>query len=73
MPKRRAHWLVLVSALSAALLAGCIKGLAPVRPLPREALASVTEVAIAVGADGVKHYAWTECFGENATYTCGCL
>ncbi len=70
MPKRRAYWMVLVSLLSAALLASCVRSIAPVGPLPREALASVSEVAVAVGADGVKHYAWTECSGEAATYTC---
>ncbi len=70
MPKRRVRWLGLVSVLSAWLLSGCITTLAPVQFVPREALASVNEVALAVGADGVKHYAWTECFGENATYTC---
>ncbi|MEP7358572.1 MAG: hypothetical protein ABI847_15090 [Anaerolineales bacterium] len=70
MPKRRARWFLLVSMLSALLLSGCITSLAPVKPLPREALASVTEVVVAVGANGVKHYAWTECSGEDATYTC---
>ncbi len=70
MPNRRVVATVCLGALSAWLLSGCIFGIAPVRPLPREAFASVEEVALAVGDDGMKHYAWTECFGEDATYTC---
>jgi hypothetical protein len=70
MPKRRARGMVLVCVLSAWLLSGCITNLAPTQLLPREAFASVSEVALAVGADGLKHYAWTECSGENASYTC---
>lgn len=70
MPKRRAYWLLTFSVLSAWLLSGCITTLAPTQFLPRQAYASVNEVALAVGADGVKHYAWTECFGQGETYTC---
>jgi hypothetical protein len=69
MPKRRARWLA-VSMLCAWLLSGCVTTLAPTQPLPREAFASVVDVAVAVGPGGVKHYAWTECFGEEELYTC---
>jgi len=70
MSIRRCAATMLAGVLSAGLLSGCILGVAPVQFLPREAFASVEEVALAVGANGVKHYAWTECFGEDATYTC---
>ena len=50
MPKPRMRWFLLVSVLSVWMLSGCITTLAPVRALPREALASVTEVAMAIGA-----------------------
>lgn len=70
MRKQRLAVTGLAGVLSAALLSGCIFGIAPVQPLPREAFASVNQVALAVGADGIKHYAWTECFGADATYTC---
>ena len=70
MRLRRARSLLLLSVLAAGLLAGCVTTLAPTQVLPREANAAVTEVALAVGPGAIKHYAWTECFGEDATYTC---
>ena len=70
MPKPRLLGLLLLSVLAANFLAGCITSLAPVQALPREALADVTEVSVAVGPGGIKHYAWTECFGELSEYTC---
>ena len=70
MSIRRFAATMLAGVLSAGLLSGCILGVAPVQFLPRGAFASVEEVALAVGANGVKHYAWTECFGEDEQYTC---
>lgn len=62
MPTRRPLRLVFVCIIALALLTGCVTSLAPVRPLLTENDArSASEVAVAVQANGIKHYLWTEC------------
>ncbi len=72
MPSRAVHLKVkvLVAVLSAWVLSGCITSAAPARVLPREAFASVVEVALAVGDDGFKHHVWSECAGTGPNFTC---
>ncbi|HEY0606572.1 MAG TPA: hypothetical protein VGD58_26845, partial [Herpetosiphonaceae bacterium] len=59
---RRSLRLVLVCVLTLSLLTGCVTTLAPVRPLlAGNSDSSAYNVAVAVQANGIKHYAWNEC------------
>lgn len=60
---RRSPRLVIVCVIALSLLTGCVTTLAPARPLLGNGSAS--EVAVAVQANGIKHYAWTECGGGS--------
>ncbi|HEY0738759.1 MAG TPA: hypothetical protein VGD69_27820 [Herpetosiphonaceae bacterium] len=60
---RRPLRLVSACVIALSLLTGCVTSLAPLRPLIGSGTAS--QVAVAVQANGIKHYAWTECGGGS--------
>jgi hypothetical protein len=67
MSARRSFGLPTVCIVVLVWLTGCVTTLAPTRALISAGSAHASEIAVAVQANGVKHYAWTECSGSDTT------
>lgn len=65
MSARRPLRLVFVGVIALSLLTGCVTSLAPTRPLSAAGTVNERAVAVAVQANGIKHYVWIDCAGEN--------
>ncbi|MBV9790455.1 MAG: hypothetical protein JOZ51_19845 [Chloroflexi bacterium] len=65
MSARRPLRLVFICVLALSLLTGCVTSLAPARPLVGTGTANERAVAVAVQANGIKHYVWSECDGGS--------
>jgi hypothetical protein len=70
MSARRPLGLLVICAIALLLLSGCVVTISPARALVTAGTANAREVAVAIQANGIKHYAWTECSGAGASATC---
>jgi hypothetical protein len=70
MSARRPFRLLIICIVVLLSLTGCVFTLSPVKPLLTPGSAHAREVAVAVEANGIKHYAWTECATSGPSTTC---